>query len=810
MFTGKQFGVLGVIVGANLLLSLLVSTIGGSLGAQGPTGQTGPQGPQGSSGPAGEIGEDGREVEFQVANNVLQWRYIGDATWNALDLEISGGGDTTLSTGGDGFFGHWIHRFEQTIQYETPVPTEIANSTTYANNLVTNEGYVGVANLEDFLAIDNDPQGKYVLLNDLDLSTWVPNGNFTVINNEFTGIFDGAGFSISNYNVESLDGGISSGGLFSLVDGATIRNLDLVDFSVKAQLEMDGVGALVSRIDNDDLALNLFQNITLTGFDVVNLGDGSIEYSGGLIGNLDEENKIRFENIDISEVRIETDGYMYANGGLFGYADGHQTLEIIGVSVESFIGNRIPDTTAENSKNQIGGVGGFYRGYSDIFVYDVNVDFIGDASYRSGGFFGQLGGENNLVVSHADINVNLGQSISNSGNEIGGFTGFFGRDVTMIMDHVSITGSLEGEHEIGGLFGYTNQASYVSLDTISIDINIAGIYELGGLVGAMYDDYANQWNVKNVDVIVDVTLNSTSSNIYAYEIGGLIGIVESSDSMNPSEAKQLSFDGVNVELNLDFIMNEQETASSYYLEAYNIGGAIGDLEDNNQIRIANATFVTNTSMTFNDSTTANDFEFVSNNVGGVIGYAEASNVLLVNVDATLESLYEIDGFTAPESSSGSLNIDIYDYGAMIGDIDEQMSLVFVESSFTFNLTSIFRNLDEASHDLDLSIDDVGGLVGEKNSSSFLQGKNADVTFNLTVIGENLTTNPDRTILIDLTSIGTLLGVAEGVSLFDNVAVNAIDSSFTATLPVDNVIAQITNEFNINKKYGSSGFLVFAN
>ena len=98
MFTGKQFGILGVVSGANLLLSLLVSTVGGSLGAQGPTGQTGPQGPQGSTGEAGATGADGREVEFDVENNVLVWRYVGDAEWQELDLEISGGGGGTINT----------------------------------------------------------------------------------------------------------------------------------------------------------------------------------------------------------------------------------------------------------------------------------------------------------------------------------------------------------------------------------------------------------------------------------------------------------------------------------------------------------------------------------------------------------------------------------------------------------------------------------------------------------------------------------------------------------------------------------------
>lgn len=41
-------------------------------------------GVQGPAGPTGETGGDGREVELQKSATHIQWRYVGDPTWNNL------------------------------------------------------------------------------------------------------------------------------------------------------------------------------------------------------------------------------------------------------------------------------------------------------------------------------------------------------------------------------------------------------------------------------------------------------------------------------------------------------------------------------------------------------------------------------------------------------------------------------------------------------------------------------------------------------------------------------------------------------
>ena len=65
----------------------------GDKGVQGVQGSTGPAGARGLKGEAGEQGldgldgkdgKDGREIELQLADKYIQWRYTGDVNWQNL------------------------------------------------------------------------------------------------------------------------------------------------------------------------------------------------------------------------------------------------------------------------------------------------------------------------------------------------------------------------------------------------------------------------------------------------------------------------------------------------------------------------------------------------------------------------------------------------------------------------------------------------------------------------------------------------------------------------------------------------------
>ena len=83
-------------------------------GPQGEQGQQGIQGPQGEQGLQGEQGIAGKQVEFNVSATHIQWRYVGDSTWNNLvALE-----DIKGDKGDDGDNGIDTSVVEYTITYD--------------------------------------------------------------------------------------------------------------------------------------------------------------------------------------------------------------------------------------------------------------------------------------------------------------------------------------------------------------------------------------------------------------------------------------------------------------------------------------------------------------------------------------------------------------------------------------------------------------------------------------------------------------------------------------------------------------------
>jgi len=128
-----------------------------------------------------------------------------------------------------------------------------------------------------------------LLANDIDLSThlWQPIGGWNGTSGDtykvFSGTFDGQGHVIKNMNV--LRPGLNYNGLFGCVEAATIKNVELIDYTVNCQVEGNSwgsggysaglVGYLLgfSNVDNNTIINCGVSGDVLTG-----------RYSGGLIG----------------------------------------------------------------------------------------------------------------------------------------------------------------------------------------------------------------------------------------------------------------------------------------------------------------------------------------------------------------------------------------------------------------------------------------------------------------------------------------------------------------------------------------------
>lgn len=191
------------------------------------------------------------------------------------------------------------------------------------------EGYIGIYTAEDLNNARNNLSGKYILLNDLDLSVyenWEPIGTN---DSPFTGIFDGNGFSINNL---SLKNDINSDeqcnfGLFGFVKTASISKLKIKNITININYPYNStffVGGAVAYCINSKISL-----CEVSGS--ISVWAGGNIYTGGIIGYVGDdikdtviENCLSLVDIQIlgennSIWKPESVQYTYV-GGIVGYA----------------------------------------------------------------------------------------------------------------------------------------------------------------------------------------------------------------------------------------------------------------------------------------------------------------------------------------------------------------------------------------------------------------------------------------------------------------------------------------------------------
>lgn len=181
------------------------------------------------------------------------------------------------------------------------------------------DGYVGIYTEAQLKAINNNTSEKYILMNDIVVANdWVPLDNFT-------GVFDGNGYSISNLKNTNCEG---FGGLFSTNEG-TIKNVNILDSTFTFNGSKGAYfhcGAICGR--NFGTVENCSgQNIkiTFTTKDFDGSGEGLL---GGIVG-WNEYGTIRYcfaSNISISG-KTTTNGsssnyYLNDAGGVVGFSRG--------------------------------------------------------------------------------------------------------------------------------------------------------------------------------------------------------------------------------------------------------------------------------------------------------------------------------------------------------------------------------------------------------------------------------------------------------------------------------------------------------
>ena len=170
------------------------------------------------------------------------------------------------------------------VQEERGIKLDLLNSrvvTNAAGQISANaEGYYEIQDADDLLAFaqlvndgNNGINGKLMANIDLSGKEWTPIGNST---KNYTGIFDGQGYTVSNLTVT---GNNSYGALIGYMSGGTVKNVTVKDAKITGYQYLAGI---VGR-----LASGTVENCAVTGSSTITGSCTGDAYVGGVIGRVD-------------------------------------------------------------------------------------------------------------------------------------------------------------------------------------------------------------------------------------------------------------------------------------------------------------------------------------------------------------------------------------------------------------------------------------------------------------------------------------------------------------------------------------------
>lgn len=322
---------------------------------------------------------------------------------------------------------------------------------------------------------------NFILRANIDLSgnQWYPWGTF---NSQYSGIFNGNGFSISNMQITDTNRNSSCAGLFSWVGSCTIKNLYLKDISIITSTKTDFTGGLVAEVNSGNATI---QNCQVSGNIVIDNSTytyGGMFAVGGIVGrNCNDKSSNITECTNYVNI-----SYYVKIGGSELYAGG-----IIGKNASG---------SSNISKNI--NFGNITSSDSDV-AYCEYVGGIAGASFASTNYcvnYGEIRAGNNSYVFRCNV---------------GGIVGYESSSITNCMNRANIYGKAQiqtsatvvgnsysnvmiHQHQhLGWFIWLTDEAFYSRSYTNQFDR-----YELaivGGISGSCSNSIYNSYSMGNVE-----------------------------------------------------------------------------------------------------------------------------------------------------------------------------------------------------------------------------------------------------------------------------------------------------------------------
>ena len=357
--------------------------------------------------------------------------------------------------------------------------------------------------LRDFAVSVNDGNSYYgevvTLANDITLTgEWTPIGtgyrsSKSYSGNAFKGTFDGGDHTISGLKITSTTGDDVAIGLFGIVDGGTVKNLNLKDVSINVT-NSDLAGAAIGMMLNGATADKITVSGTIVGHDGV----------GGIVGRLIIDGTIS-NCINNASVTSSYGGI----GGIVGkpyYEDGTNTSTFASIT-------NCTNNGTVTAPMYIGGIAGLAR--ANVTNCTNNGEVKGGT--QTGGIIGQL-------IAAGTVSGNENKVKISGKNHLGGIIGDYSQSTAYTYNNVSIAnninrGELAATEQCAAIMGCNNIDGFTAMTATG---NVSYYYveglELFGNPEDMVIDETNKFIIP-VAKIGDVEYSTLAEAVAAAETG---------------------------------------------------------------------------------------------------------------------------------------------------------------------------------------------------------------------------------------------------------------------------------------------------
>lgn len=329
-------------------------------------------------------------------------------------------------------------------------------------------GYTVIKTAQDLQNINNNLNGKYILMDNIDLSgvSWTQLG-------QFTGEFNGNGYTIKN-----LTSNTESAGLFSELNSATVRNLIIDNAEITGGRE---AGALAARATQG----SYIHNVSVRNSEITAYGD-NVVYTGGVIGNLQQGSTIYVANVANTTIAsLNSTSYAGYSGGIAGI-----------VQMTSAVSNvAVTDTTINGTYS--GGIAGYLHALSSISYAYVSDTVTVTGSTGAGGVVASTSYNGN-TISNAYVSASI-----NCSNRAGGLVGYA---IGLTVSDSYFDGSMS---QSGSALIHTGHNAYGQVSIID-----SGWATTASSGYAVTKDYVDAQEYNNTTPISSSTFSLSKENLY--------------------------------------------------------------------------------------------------------------------------------------------------------------------------------------------------------------------------------------------------------------------------------------------------------